>query len=57
MKFKLIIRDLKTIETYDDVTDMVNRIVKLMKEHPLGRRIPTHVAIDETGMTIIMDLV
>lgn len=56
MQYVLICHDMKTYEVFDNAETMVNRIVELMNEHTIGRRKPTHLAIDETGITIIMDL-
>lgn len=56
MKFNIINHGTKEIEIYYDAEAMVCRIVELTKEHFLcGRLKPTHLAVDESGITIIMD--
>lgn len=55
MKYVIIIHDLKTIEVFYNADEMVKRIVELMNEHTIGRRKPTRLAVDETGITIILD--
>lgn len=56
MKFIIINHGTKEIEIFNGAEEMVNRIVKLNKEHFLGGNLrPTHLAVDQTGITIIMD--
>lgn len=56
MKFNIINHSAKEIEIFYNAEDMVNRIVELTKGHYLGGKLrPTYLAVDESGITIIMD--
>lgn len=56
MKYIIINHGTKEIEIYSNVEEMVHRVTELTHEHFLGGRLkPTHLAIDETGISIIMD--
>lgn len=53
MKFIIINHGAKEIEIYHNAEEMVHRIVELTKEHLK----PTHLAVDESGISIIVDFV
>lgn len=56
MKFIIINHGTKEIEIYHNAEEMVMRIVELTHEHFLGGHLkPTHLAIDESGISIIVD--
>lgn len=56
MKFIIINHSTKEIEIYHNVEEMVHRVVELTHEHFLGGKLkPTHLAVDEGGISIIMD--
>lgn len=52
MRFVIINHSVKEIEIYDNVEDMVNRIIEITSTTKCK---PAYLSVDKSGISIIMD--